>query len=283
MIGRMDIHYANPRHGVDTTETLGLAAPIEDGPVPLDWDHAAEFDPSGLDTEPMGSARFVPLPSAALKAEAHRKWHKDLLRWVRQNRPLTLYQAKAYKMTSALGETEGAFRARLAQVMRERRDVEVEKLRSRYAKRFAALQDRLMRAEQSMEREQDQVKSSGMQTAITFGTAILGAFLGRKVVSSGSAYRVGTAMKSASRMRKEKMDVERAAERTESIRQQLADLDSRLQADIEKIEASHSAETADLETVHVKPKSTDITLELFALGWLPFRKDAAGGLSRDWA
>jgi hypothetical protein len=193
-----------------------------------------------------------------------------------------LLRSKNFGMISQLSESEGEFRLRLAQVMREKRDLEVEKLRKKYDKRFITLKDRLMRAEQAIAREDEQAKASKMQTAISFGTAILGAFLGRKAVSATSASRVGTAMRSASRVQKEKMDVARAQERAEAVRLQLSELDERLQEDIDAIEFSMDAEAEELEKISVKPKSTDITLEIFGLTWMPFRKNVGGGLSPDW-
>ena len=283
VIGRMDVHYDNKTYGVDTTETLALGSALTDGPVVLDWDNAVSFDPDFIGMDPLPGAEYGFLPAEAKKASNYRKWRKDLLRWVRQNRSLTLYRSKTYKMTSCLGETEGEFRARLSQVVREKRDLAVEKLRAKYNRRFTTLKDRMMRAEQAIAREQEQAKSRKVQAAISFGTAILGAFLGRKAVSVGSASRMGTAMRSASRMQKEKMDVVRARQRAEAINQQMLDLEDRLQADIDKIEFAMDPENEPLDNISIKPKSTNITLEIFGLAWMPYRKNADGRLSPDWS
>ncbi len=282
VVGRMDVHYSDARYKIDTTQTVALAAELGEGPVPLDWDNAVEFDPATLETAPLPGSEYAALPLVAKKAAAYRKWSKDLLRWVCQNRPLVLFRSKRFGMTSLLGESEGEFRARLAQAVREKRDLEVEKLRNKYSKRFTTLKDRLMRAEQAISREDEQAKARKMQTAISFGTAILGAFLGRKTLSATSASRVGTAVRSASRMRAEKMDVARARERAEVVRLQLSELEVRLQEDIDRIELAFDTESEELEEISVKPKSTDITLEIFGLAWMPFRKDGRGRLSPDW-
>ena len=267
---------------MDTTETVALAAQLEDGPVALDWDNAIEFDPLAFETSQLTGGEYADLPTEAQNISNYHKWRKDLLRWVRQNRPLFLFRSKNFSMTSQLGESEGEFRMRLAQVIREKRDLQVEKLRKKYSGRFTTLKDRLMRAEQAVAREDEQAKASKMQTAISFGTAILGAFLGRKAVSAMSAQRVGTAMRSAGRVQKEKMDVARAQERADAIRLQLSELDEQLQKDIDTIELSYDAKFEELEKISIKPKSSDITLEIFGLAWMPFRKDAGGKLSRDW-
>ena len=282
VMGCLDLHYTNARYAVDADRTIAVAAEIDDGPVPVDWDGATAIDPEALETDPPADASYGPLPVMARKSSAFTKWRRDLLRWARQNHPLELYQAPALKMTSELDETEGQFRGRLAQALREKRDLEAGKLRQKYNKRFVTLNDRLMRAEQAIERESEQVKSRGIQTAISFGSAVLGAFLGRKAVSARSASRMGSAMKSASRMRKEKMDVNRARERAEAVRQQLDDLDARLQMDIDQMETTLDPETIELKTIAVKPKSSDITLVCYGLGWLPFRRNAGGGLGADW-
>ena len=279
----MDVHYSNDRYKVDSTETLAFLSELEDSPVALDWDNAVAFDPHTIDTSPLPGAAYTALPTAAKKAAAYRKWNKDLLRWVRQNRPLILFRSKRFNLTSQLGESEGEFRGRLAQAVREKRDLEVEKLRRKYSSRFTTLKDRLMRSQQVIAREAEQATSTKIQTAVSVGTAILGAFLGRKTVSVGSASRVGTAMRSASRVQKETMDVTRAQERSAAIEAQLIDLEARMQADIEKIEFSFDPEFEELEEISVRPKSTDITLEVFGLAWAPYRKNTAGQLGPDWS
>jgi hypothetical protein len=282
VMGCLDLHYTSTRYGVDTSQNVAVATPIAEGPMPVDWDQAVPIDAEALETGPPADAGYGRLPAVARKSSAFTKWRQDLLRWARQNHPLVLHQAKALKLTSEWGESESQFRGRLAQALREARDREVEKLRRKYEKRFTTLNDRLMRAEQAIDRESEQVKAHGFQTAISFGSAVLGAFLGRKVVSARSTSRMGSAMKSASRMRKEKMDVDRARERAAAIRMQLEELDTRLQADIDNLETALDPAAIALKSITIRPKSTDITMTLYGLGWLPYRRNAGGGLGPDW-
>ncbi|MGD9177724.1 MAG: ATP-binding protein, partial [Desulfobacterales bacterium] len=282
--GWLDIHYSSARYKVDSTEKVVISAMLEDGPVPLDWDQAEEIfmTPDALQTSPLPGASFAELPSSARKTKSYSKWNKDLLRWVRQNRSLMLYRSKQFKLISHPAESKSEFLSRLNQAAREKRDLEVEKLRRRYSSKYDTLQRRLMRAEQALQREKEQAKSKKMETMVSFGTAILGAFLGRKAVSSRSATRFGTAVKSAGRMRKERMDVARAQETAAAVRQEIAELDQRLQGNIDSLETRYDPAADELEEVTVKPKSTNITLEAFGLTWMPYRKGADGRLSPDW-
>ncbi|AOY58146.1 MULTISPECIES: helicase HerA domain-containing protein [Desulfococcus] len=272
LIGRMSIHYRHLRYGVDLIQSVTLFAQFQNGPVPLDWGSAVPVASAALGTVPPDHAEYAELPPAAHKTAAYDKWRKDLLRWVRLNRPLTIYQATALKLTSRPGESESAFRIRVSLAEREARDTAIEKLRRKYADRFARLQDRLMLAEQAVERERDQVRSQGLQSAVSFGGAILGAFLGRKVASAASASRMGTAVKSAGRIHKEKKDVDRAVERANAVRDKIAALDLQFRDDIDAVEKRFSPRTTLLETVAIAPKRNDITLDIFGLAWLACRQ-----------
>jgi hypothetical protein len=282
--GWFDVYYSSAKYKVDATRKLAVAAILEDGPVAADWDQAEEIGlgSDDLQTAPLTGANFAELPSVAEKAKSYKKWNKDLLRWVRQNRPLTLYRSKRFKLTSGPEESRSEFLSRVTQAAREKRDLEVEKLRRKYSSKYNTLQRRLMRAEQTLQREQEQAKSKKMETMVSFGTAILGAFLGRKAVSARSAGRFGTAVKSAGRMRKESMDVARAQETAAAVKHEMAELDERLQNDIDGLDASFDPAVEELEEVAIKPQSTNITLEAFGLTWMPYRKDAGGRLTPDW-
>ncbi len=283
VLGRLDVHYFNAGLGIETTETIGFTTRLEDGPVPMDWDNGFMFDPAALKSTPLTGAQFQKLPAAATKPASYSKWQKDLIRWIRQNRSMTLYRSRQFKITSMPGESQGEFRSRLSQAVREKRDLEVEKIRRKYNTRFVTLRDRLMLAQQAIDRETEQASSRKMQTAISFGSAILGAFLGRKTVSATSARSVGSAMRSASRMKKEKMDVIRARERAEAVQTQLQELEDKLQGDINAIDNAFDPAKEPVEEVFIKPKSSDISLEAFGLAWLPFSRDPQGKDVPDWA
>jgi hypothetical protein len=196
--------------------------------------------------------------------------------------PLVLLRAPRLKEISRPDEDEVRFRARLAQVMREQRDLKAAKLRRKYETQYARLEKRLLRAEQAIAREQEQAKARKVETAISFGSAILGAFLGRKAVSARSTYRMGTALKSAGRMRKETMDIARAEALAAAARQDLAALEERFQEDMDNLDLTHDAATEEIESITISPKAGDTQLNAFLLVWLPYRRDSLGAWAQDW-
>ncbi len=284
IVGCVNVRYTSSKYKVDTTRTITVAAELQDGPVALEWDNAVEIDlgAAQLSVAPVSGAVFAEMPAAAGRVGSYEKWSRDLSRWISLNRPLVLYGSPRFGMTSLMDEAQGAFRARLAQAAREKRDLEVEKLRKKYNTRFTSLKNRRLAAEQAIAREQDQAGSRKIETVISFGTAILSAFLGRKAISATSASRMGTAMKSASRVGKEGMDVARAQERALSIQAELEELERQLEDDIRNLETSFDPAGEELEEIRVYPKKTDMNIKVYGLAWMPYRKGAGGGLNPDW-
>jgi hypothetical protein len=280
----LTIHYTSARQRIDLSRRMGVAAPLNEGPVPLNWDQALTLalQPAELGSQPAAGAQFAELPAQAKQPRAYDAWRKDLSRWVRQNCALRLVRSERFGLVSRPEEPSAEFMARLAQAAREQRDLEVEKLRRHYAEKFAALKDRLARAQQTVLREQEQLSAKKVETAISFGTAILGAFLGRKAVSAASAGRLGTAAKSAGRLRKESLDAARAQESAESVKAQMTELDLALQADIARLETAFDPSGEKLDEISVAPAPAGIAPEFFGLVWLPYRRDAQGRATPGW-
>jgi Sec-independent protein translocase protein TatA len=121
-----------------------------------------------------------------------------------------------------------------------------------------------------------------MQTAISVGTTILGAFLGRKTMSRSTISKATTVARGASRAMKEAKDVARAEENVQILEQQLADLQAELDKEIEAVQMRIDPMTESLEKVEVKPKKTDVLVSLVALTWVPYWQDERGNVQTAW-
>jgi len=281
LLGAASVRFADAKTKVDVTQNVVLLTPINDDAVPVDWAEAQDVpvDPNDLERNPAGAAQFASLPPAASQAKNYATWQKDFVNAIYGSRKVTLLKSTTYSQVSRIDEGEGDFRVRLNQASREQRDAAVAKLRAKYAPKTNTLQERLRRAEAAVEREAAQARQAKISSVISFGTTLLGAFLGKKAITATSISKAGTAVRSVGRASEQAGDVARAGETVEALKQQLADLDAQFQAEASAIEAGHDPASETFETIELRPNKTNISVKLVALAWTPHVRDAAGQLT----
>jgi len=268
VLGVAEVHFADPKTGVASTEKLARIAPLGD---PVDWAAGAEpkFAVEDLSDEPEKGIGFADPGPAAGAPKAADAWSKDLATWIYRERALELFRSPSRREVSKPGESEADFRARLGQGAREERDAAADALRQKYAAKTAALQERLRRAEAAVGREKQESMQAGIQTAISVGATVLGAILGRKAISTSTLGRATTAARSAGRTMKQAGDVGRAEDSAEAIRAQIAALEQEAKDELAARETATDPATEKLESIEVRPRKSDVTVRKAALVWVP--------------
>ena len=216
------------------------------------------------------------------KAKNYEAWGKDFSGWIFRNQKVELLRSPSTKEASRPGESERDFRVRLQQTGREQRDTQSDSLRKKYAPKMTALQDRIRRAEQMVERQQTESRSSQLQAAISVGATILGAFMGRKTISATTIGKATTAIRGAGRAIKESQDVGQAQENMQALQQQLADLEAQFKAETDALAAATDPLNEKLDTLSLKPTKANIAVKLVALAWVPHWQDGTGTLLSAW-
>ncbi len=278
IMGLTKLHFIDAKLGLDTWRSSAYLAPLADDGSEVLWPEAkvsADLK-SRLATTPANDAAFAALPSTAMRAASFTGWGKSLSASLYESARAEVLVCDALKGTSAPGESEGEFRARLALAARERRDGAVEELRRKYAPKLQTFDDRERRAQERIAREQSQLTQQKFQTAISIGASILGAFMGRKTVSVTNMNRAATAVRSATRIGRESGDVDRADENLDVIRQQRAELQRQFEADKATLERTLDVSAISLRSVQVTPRKSDIAIGEIALVWAPWRTGADG-------
>jgi hypothetical protein len=261
------LHFVDRKLGIDTWQTRSYTLPLAQAGR-LDWSAATTSEGDTRNSLARSGAADVgfrePLP-ALLHAPNYKQWQKDIEEHLYRDEPLELFACLAAGQTSAPGEDEASFKARLALALREKRDAQIEKLREKYAARLRTLEDQIRRAEERVEREQAQLADRRMQTAVSVGTSILGALLGRKRLSTTTLSKAGTAARNAGRLGREQQDVARAQASREELLRRREELEQEVAAQIEEMKRAWDPQTVAIETVRIAARKTDIDVELAVL------------------
>ncbi|MCA9320812.1 MAG: DUF87 domain-containing protein [Planctomycetes bacterium] len=271
------LHFVSAKVGVDEWRDLKLMTlPGTDG---ADWD-AAEEAPAelvdALEREPCEGAGYDALPASWSRSTTWKSQARDVKDRLYRSEELVVRRCKVLDAISNPGESEGEFRARLAHAAREHRDLEVEKLRKKWQPKIERLQDRIARAEQRVEKEEEQYGAQKTNTMISIGATILGALFGRKAKSIGTVGRAATAARGLGRAAKERGDIERAEETLEALRPDLEALEREMEDEVAALQASFDPDTLDLDETRITPRKSDIAVEGPMIVWTPWSASDRG-------
>jgi ElaB/YqjD/DUF883 family membrane-anchored ribosome-binding protein len=147
---------------------------------------------------------------------------------------------------------------RLEDLLQEKKEEEIDKLKERYAKKEKTLLDRLSRAQERVEKEEADSTSTFIET----GIAVLGALFGRT-----SAAKIGRAVNKGGKILKERGEMSRAQERVQKIQDDIQALSDELEDKIDQLFEKYDIERYEISEVKVKPRRTDIDVHSCALVW----------------
>src|SRR5690606_30582712 len=125
------------------------------------------------------------------------------------------------------------------------------------------------RAMDAVAEQKAQANSAKMDTAIRFGSTLLGAILGKRV----SATSGRGAVSGASRAWKESRDVARAEGKVDEHQRELEDMERDCEEQIEKLKASMDPMTERLESFTLTPLKKNCSAKAVGIVWMPYRTD----------
>jgi hypothetical protein len=271
LLGQAKLHFSQAAAGVDCWQDVSLLVAIDDSVPAEPWTEAEEQrDGIDLENQPEGDSRFSALPAELFRPKRYAELASGLKDHLYRNRKLLLWKCAPFKQTSAAGESESEFRARLTQRSREERDGQIEALRLKYSPKIATLQERKRKAEIKVEKERSQASQKTLSATLSIGASLLNAMFSRKLTSAGNISRAATSVRQASRIARERQDVSDANESVEVLAQRLADMEAELRAETEKIQTDLSPDKLPLDELVLKPKKSEITVSGVTLVWLPW-------------
>ena len=266
LLGIVQLQYKDSRLGYESTESVSLLTELPTGLAAPDWDAAtpADVEAGELLHSPESGASFGELTPSASQPKSYAGWTKDFRAWA-SSRTLEVFRCDEPKVVSKPGETLADFTARVVQLQRESRDAGMDALAKKFAPRRSAIEQRIARADAAIAREKQQAANAKFQTAITIGSSILGAFLGRKAISATNIRRVGTASRSVGRAMDQGGDVAAAEKNAAALREELAGLEAEFAAACTALSLREPA----IEKVALKPARGGIASLNLSLAWEP--------------
>ncbi len=249
------VRFVNAKKGIDVEKSFSQKFDLNEGMTEPDFGKGenTDFDPDLFDKKPAAQSRFHNLPSFVEELKNLKPLEKEYSDYLYRTQKIELYKCTALKAEAKPGESLRDFKIRLKDIISEKKNEAVEKLRIKYSSKGAKLQARYERIALKLEKEKADVASKKTDTAMSLGMAVIGSFLGQ-----GTKRKFKSGMSSASKIAKEKADVKRVESELMQIRHDMQALKKDLSLDIQGIKTKYNIDNYNISTAHIKPRRTDI-------------------------
>lgn len=271
-------HFVRASSKIDCWEDVSLLATCERG-VPDDlWQKARKLPPNKIELsqQPEDDYLYGELPPELINAKQYKTWAKDLADHLYRNLPMALFYCKELDETSSPGQSEMDARIAWTQKVREMRDEAKAKLGDKYAKLLTALESKIKTAQQRVDREKADYDNEKWNTALSFGTSILGALLGNKIASRSNVSRTSTAARKLGKAAQERSDMQAASTVLEELEAEKFDLNAAFDKEVQELSDKFSVERLSLEAIEIPCRKGDIKVDLLCLLWIPYEVDSRG-------
>lgn len=248
------------RKGIDEEKELILTLPLKGNEQNIAWEDAVEGDNDFTNyphTAP-SKGKFHTLPKLIVGDKGLKKAIRELKETLYTQEYLELLRCTSPKLESKVEESKSEFMVRLQDILQDKKEQEIEKLQTRYGKKEKTLLARLARAKERVEKE----SSDSTGSMIEAGIAVLGALFGRS-----SPAKIGRAVSKGSKILKEHGEMSRAEERMTAVQEDIETLEYELEDKVDALNEKYDVENCEVETFKIKPRKTDIDVEICAIVW----------------
>ncbi|MBC7250277.1 MAG: DUF87 domain-containing protein [Anaerolineae bacterium] len=278
------VNFVDRKRHVDESKDVSLLLQPGDLSDLIRWEDADPVDmsPRDLEREPESEALFGPVPPEINTPAKLKTLTKSFSDYLYREQTLELYYNPTLKLYSQPGESERDFKVRAQQVAREKRDAEVDKLRRKYQRQLDRLETRLAREEQELSEDRAEYEARKREELLTAGESLIG------LLGIGRRRRTSALSRAATKRRlttSAKADIEESEAEIARLQKEIEDMRQEMEEEIEAITEKWLAALEEIETRDIKPRRSDVQVDLVALAWAPYweigYRSAQGDLTHD--
>jgi hypothetical protein len=264
LIGQAQIWFANRTYNVNTQKRVTVLIPELQTRGMVQWqDYQVEEIPSNeFDDKPLPESTFADLVYPFDDEKNVVELSGDFSDWLYRTYQLTLYQNPELKLVSEISESKEAFVARTQQTGNSNLSDGIEKIQEKYAKLKKTVENKLVKEEMDLEKNKQTLSHRRIEEAGTGLQTVIG-LLGKRKRSINSSLTKRRMTATA------KANVEESEAMIERYKSELAELDAKMQQEIDEFKASAQEKTVEVEEIFIKPLKKDVVVEFFGLAWAP--------------
>lgn len=272
-----DVYVEKKSLSIQDTLRQFRATQLKDSLIPVDWREEFKLETSFEDFEKEGREplSYEDFP-VKLDKNIWKTIEEDLKTYIYRELGVPIFVNKEVGLVSDGQEEEKDFQIRVKQEARRIRDEKMEDFQVKSQTKLKRLEEKVRKQEQAVEREMDQAKKSKVDTAVSFGSALIDGLLGRKILGRTTINKVASTARAANRSNQQNSDVSRAQASLETYQADFDAFQIEMEESLREIEDSYTDIEGKTVVDRLRPKKSDITIRTLCVLWLPYRKTEEG-------
>jgi hypothetical protein len=271
ILGGATLRFFDRKQDISEQQERLLLAAAPDQLNPVDWGDAIALSiPLGrLEQRPAQVPTnqgpfFAPVPEGSNSPAELGDITRGFEDWLYYNSQLTLLAHPEFGVIQRPDETQQQFRLRLRHAVRERRDEQVDDLRSKYAVQIQKVEAKLRRQERLLEQDKSDYSARKRESLIATGEMLL-TFLTRRRL-----YRTVSWTASRRRLAQQaNMELEESRQELEDMEAELSELQEELERDIRGITPKWVDVLKGLASYTIRPRRSDVQVKIVGIVWVP--------------
>lgn len=265
LIGLAVVRFAHARSRQAIEQALTYLLPVAEASGFVDWSQGeVQIDADTLVFKPGPGALFGRLPVDLGNASRFAALGKELVEYLFYNRSVTIWHNPHLKLYSELGETAKAFQRRCREAARQARDTEAEEIKERYKTQLEQLLTKMQREKRELEEDQVEYGARKREEFFSGAESVVDLFTGRKMRRG-----VSTASRKRRLTQQAKADIEESEKTIDELETKIDQVGDELQGELDELTARWAKLIDDVQQEDVRPRRTDVRVNLFGLAWLP--------------
>jgi hypothetical protein len=265
LLGMASLRFPHTKSRQTHSAEVAYLVPAERRLGTVDWSRGRlELDSRDLRERPETGTFFAELPSELGDASRHTVLRKEFEDYVYYNSTARLWYNPHVNLYSEFGESEKAFQRRCREAAEDAHKAEVARVKEKHQRDLKRLEDRLEREQSKLQAAEATHSARKQEELLSGAETLFGVLTGRKRSS---------ALSSASRKRRMTQQSRAGIEESErviaNLKREISDLKESERREVEEVASGWANRIDEVQEEEVRPRRTDIQVNLFALAWIP--------------
>ncbi len=232
----------------------------------IHWEeHAIQpIDTRSVETGPTGNALFGDVSPGLTDSKRVNALKKELVDVLYNTARLQIPFNPTLKIYGDPNVDISEFHAQAAQVAREQRDAEIDKVTSKFETQMDRLEDKRVKEERELGAERKELADRKREQLFTQGEAFFSLLRGR------TTYTLSRSSRARRYTRQSEEELRESQQILREIDEEMDELEQRFQQELRQVNEKWAAIAADTQDHLITPYKKDIHIELFGVGWVPF-------------